>query len=116
MRVPEEDGIELVLVGKDRLDQADDCITDKADENSIVVSSDILLASRCIAKGAGVLNAKGFIFDSQSIGQALAGRELSAYLRETGIRTGGPAPFEKKDRSRFLQNLDRLIQSGLTRK
>ncbi len=82
-------------------------------KNDIVVSADILLASRCLTKGARVLAPTGRVFTEDSIGDALASRAISAHLRELGTVTGGPAPFEKRDRSRFLQRLDEVIQAAL---
>lgn len=112
MTIPDGELFELVVVGRGNLDAADDSIAERVNENDIVVSSDILLASRCLAKGARVLDPKGRVFTPDSIGEALASRELSAYLREIGSLTGGPAPFEKRDRSRFLERLDHLIQAS----
>jgi uncharacterized protein YaiI (UPF0178 family) len=110
MRVPEKNWIKLVLVGNDKLDAADDWIAGNVNENDIVISGDIPLASRCLKKGALVLGTKGKEFTDSDIGSALATRELLAELREAGAMMGGPAQFQKKDRSRFLQSLDQMIQ------
>lgn len=110
MRVPRGDWLELVVVN-DQFDAADDWIVDHIAENDIVISGDIPLASRCIEKGARVLGPKGRVFTEDSIGDAVAGRALQSHLRELGIMTGGPAPFEKRDRSRFLQRLDEIVQA-----
>ena len=108
MRIPDAEWLELVVVGDD-LDAADDWIADHVKENDIVVSGDIPLAARCVKKGARVLGPKGRVLTVASIGDALANRELLSNLRESGIMTGGPAPFAKRDRSRFLQRLDALV-------
>jgi uncharacterized protein len=110
IQVPGGDWIELVKVG-DSLDAADDWIADHVAEDDIVVSWDIPLVSRCLKNKARVLSPKGYIFTEASIGNALATRDLLTHLRETGLNTGGPPPFTKRDRSQFLQNLDRLIQT-----
>jgi len=110
MRVPDEPLIRRVLVS-DGLDAADDWIVHHATARSIVVTGDIPLASRCLEKGARVLGPKGRVFTEDSIGDALANRELQSRLRELGIQTGGPAPMGKRDRSRFLHGLDELIQA-----
>jgi uncharacterized protein YaiI (UPF0178 family) len=111
MRVPdEEEDVELVVVG-DELDAADDWIADHVQPDDVVVTADIPLASRCVKAGARVLSPRGRIFDEASVGSALAARDLSAYLREIGLQTGGPAPFDKRDRSQFLQRLDQVIQA-----
>jgi len=110
MYVPAEDWIELVVVS-DQFDAADNWIVEYATKNDIVISGDIPLASRCLKKGARVLGPKGGIFTDDSIGDALATRDLMSHLRDVGVVTGGPAPFEKKDRSRFLHSLDTIIQA-----
>jgi len=93
------------------LDAADDWIVEQVEAGDIVVSEDIILASRCLEKGARALNPRGRVFTPDSIGEALATRELMAGLRESGTITGGPEPFEKTDRSRFLQRLDEIVNA-----
>ena len=112
MRVPENSDVELVIVN-DGFDAADDWIVAHAAANDIVVTTDIPLAARCLEKKARVLNAKGHVFTESSIGGALANREFSSQMREHGMMSGGPAPFDKKARSQFLQKLDQLVQASL---
>ncbi len=115
MRIPSDRLFELILVNQDA-DAADDWIAERVMEDDIVVSSDILLAARCIEKHARVLDPKGRVFTEDSIGSAIANRAFTAYLRDLGNITGGPAPFEKRDRSRFLQQIDNLIQAAFRAK
>jgi uncharacterized protein YaiI (UPF0178 family) len=110
MRVPQEEEIELVVVGE-QFEAADDWIVEHVQEDDVVITPDVPLADRCVKVGARVLSPRGRIFDEASVGGALAARDLSAYLREIGLQTGGPAPFSKRDRSQFLQRLDEIIQS-----
>jgi uncharacterized protein len=110
MRVPDQKWIKLVVVKDNKLDAADDWIAENVCENDIVISGDIPLASRCLKKGALVLGTTGKEFTDADIGSALATRELLAELREAGTITGGPAQFQKKDRSKFLQSLDQMVQ------
>ena len=110
MHVPDGDWAELILVD-DGFDAADDWIVEHAGEKDIVITTDIPLAARCLEKGARALGPKGRVFTEASIGDALADRELRSQLREHGTITGGPAPFGKRDRSRFLQRLDDLVQA-----
>ena len=112
IRVPDDPSVEMVVVSG-HFDAADAWIAERVTEADVAVTSDIPLASLCLAKGARVLDAKGKVFSPESIGDALANRELMAYLRDTGDITGGPAPFEARDRSRFLQKLDEIVQSLL---
>lgn len=112
MRVPKENWIHLEVVKETgELDVADDWIVEQAEAGDIVVSEDIILASRCLEKGARALNPRGRVFTPESIGEALATRELMADLREAGTITGGPAPFGKVQRSEFLQRLDEIINA-----
>lgn len=109
-RVPREPWIHLEVVKETGdLDAADDWIAERIGVGDVVVSDDIILASRCLEAGARALSPRGRVFSEDSIGEALATRELLADLREAGSVTGGPAPFQKSDRSRFLQRLDEII-------
>ena len=110
MRIPQEEWLKLVVVDG-QFGAADDWIVEHVREDDIVISGDIPLAHRCLAKGARVLGLTGRAFTQENIGEALATRELLSHLRDLGTVMGGPAPFEKKDRSRFLQHLDQMIQA-----
>ncbi len=110
LAIPRESRFELVVVAKGALDAADDWIADRAEPGSVVITQDIPLAARALAKGAKALDPRGRIFTDESIGDALATRELMAQLRDMGEVSGGPAPFTDRDRSRFLQSLDTVAQ------
>ncbi len=113
-RIPDSLSVKRVVVS-DSFDAADDWIADNAGPRSIVVTGDILLAERCLKTGATVLAHSGKPFDAASIGSAIATRAIMADLRAgmDGIG-GGPPPFSKADRSRFLQALDKALV-GLAR-
>jgi len=108
MRIPESSRVELIVVEKGA-DVVDDWIVEHVDKDDIVISGDIPLASRCLKKGALVIGNTGKPFTEENIGDVLSIRDLLHDLREQGMITGGPKPFAKKDRSRFLQALDRMI-------
>jgi len=108
MRIPDSSRVELIVV-ESGADVADDWIAENVQEYDIVISGDIPLAHRCLAKGAYVIGNTGRPFTPDNIGNALSMRDLLADLREQGIMTGGPKPFSKKDRSKFLQALDETI-------
>ncbi|MCP4715809.1 MAG: YaiI/YqxD family protein [Deltaproteobacteria bacterium] len=110
MRVPHERGIALEVVG-DGPDAADDWIVTHMQPHDIVITADIPLASRCLKQGAHVIGPTGKLFTENNIGQAVATRDLLAELRSAGEITGGPPPIMKRDRSRFLQQLDEVIQA-----
>ncbi len=107
-RVPDHPLINRVVVS-DGFDAADDWIADRCDEKSVVITVDILLADRCLKKGATVIGNNGKPFTPASIGGAIATRAIMADLRAGAGVTGGPAPFAKADRSRFLQSLDEAL-------
>jgi hypothetical protein len=115
MRLPADENVEQVVVASG-FDAADDWIAQRATDGDVVVSGDIPLASRCIERGARVIDFKGKELTPDTIGDAVAGRDLMAYLRESGLTTGGPAPFQPRDRSRFLHKLDEVIQAIRRRK
>jgi len=110
MRVPDHPLISRVVVG-DGFDAANDRIAEEASPETVVVTADILLADRCIKAGAAVLAPNGRPFTADSIGGAIATRAIMADLRAGvgGEGIGGPPPFSKSDRSRFLSALDETL-------
>jgi len=104
--------VQMVMVG-DTMDAADDWIAERIDAADICVTADIPLASRCLQKGARVVPPNGRPFTEANIASALAGREIARHLRELGTGGGGPPPFTKADRSRFLSALDTAVQATL---
>ncbi len=110
MRIPNEQGIRLQVVG-DGFDEADDWIVEQVQPHDIVITADIPLASRCLKEGASVIGTSGKPFTEDNIGDAVATRDLLSDLRSAGEVSGGPPPLQKRDRSRFLQQLDDTIQS-----
>lgn len=110
MRIPDAPGRTLVVV-EQGFDAADDWIVAHATREDIVVTSDIPLAGRCLERGATVLGHAGRPFTESNIGDALATRNLRSEMRGAGLESGGPAPFHPRDRSRFLQALDRAIHA-----
>ena len=108
IRLPDHPLIERVLVSG-AFDAADDWIAEHADAEVVVITGDILLADRCLKAGATVIGPNGKPFTSGSIGGAIATRAIMADLRAGGDAIGGPAPFAKADRSRFLQALDAAL-------
>ncbi|MEO8715552.1 MAG: YaiI/YqxD family protein [Acetobacteraceae bacterium] len=93
-------------------DAADDWIAERITPADVCVTADIPLASRCLAKGARAVTPSGRLWTGDNIGNALAGREIASHLREIGVRTGGPAPLTKQDRSRFLGVLDSAVMAA----
>jgi uncharacterized protein YaiI (UPF0178 family) len=95
---------------------ADDWIAERAGDGDIAITADIPLADRCIKNGARVVAPNGREFTEDSIGEAMAKRELMDQLRQMGAITGGPPPFAPADRSRFLARLEETIQAIRRRK
>jgi uncharacterized protein YaiI (UPF0178 family) len=110
MKTPLDGRVTLKMV-PGGFDGTDDWIADQAGPGDIVVTSDIPLAARCIRSGARVLGTRGEEFTEAGIGDALAMRALKDHLRQTGEITGGPAPMDRKSRSRFLSTLDEIINA-----
>ncbi len=107
-RIPVHPLVERVVVGSG-FDEADDWIAQRADAKAIVITADILLADRALKTGATVLSPTGKPFTPNSIGSAIATRAIMADLRSGLGSIGGPAPFAKADRSRFLAALDEAL-------
>lgn len=109
MRLPQEEFLQFVKVGGG-FNEADDWIAEHATAAAIVITNDIPLANRVVAKGGVALSPTGRLFDQQSIGLALSQRNLLEELRQTGAITGGPKPFNPKARSAFRHALDLEVQ------
>ena len=128
VRVAERHGLGVVLVSNtwhrgdhylvekvvvpEGADAADDAIAERAASGDVVVTADIPLAARCLAKGARVVDPRGREFNEAGIGMQVAMRDLMKGLRETGEVTGGPAGYTRQDRSRFLSALETLVQAA----
>ena len=108
IRIPAHPLLERVVVS-DGFDAADDWIAERADGEAVCITADILLADRCLKAGATVIAPTGKPFTTSSIGAAIATRAIMADLRAGGDIVGGPAPFSKTDRSRFLSALDETL-------
>jgi len=132
IRVAERHGIKLYLVSNGGIrpsghplvqevtvpgafDAADDWIVEQVEPGDIVITSDIPLASRCLEKGAAVVGPTGKPFSKQNIGMALAMRDVMADLRAMGTVSGYNASFTAADRSRFLNELERMVQQAKRR-
>ena len=107
-----EPQVETIIVG-DALDAADDWIAERARAGDVVITNDIPLAARAVSAGARVVKPNGEAVTESGVGQALATRNLMTGLREAGAVTGGPAPFTKRDRSRFLDTLETTLRAAL---
>jgi uncharacterized protein YaiI (UPF0178 family) len=106
--VPRDPAVERVVV-PEGMDAADDWIAERVARGAVVITADVPLASRCIKAGADVIAPNGRPFTEDSIGMALATRNLLTDLRSAGAVTSGPRPFNPRDRSEFLSALDRAI-------
>lgn len=111
IRTPREPGITFQMV-TDSFDAADDWIAERADALAVVITSDILLAERCLKAGAKVLSSNGKEMDNATIGSQIAVRAIMADLRDGAEMptAGGPPPFSPRDRSRFLEALHLMVE------
>ena len=111
INLPRAEFIEQVVVDAGP-DAADDWIAERAGPGDVVVTADIPLADRALKAGAQALRPNGDAFTADSIGSALAGRMVGEHLRGMGVATSGPPPFGPRDRSSFLQALDRAVTAA----
>jgi uncharacterized protein YaiI (UPF0178 family) len=110
MRIPSQAGLDAKLVVVPGAPEAaDDWIAERAKAFDLVLTADIPLAARVIANGVRCLDFRGGEFNPNRIGDALASRDLNAYLRSMGMITGGPPSFSQKDRGRFASLLDNAV-------
>ena len=109
MRVPPAELIELIV--KSGFGEVDDWIAEQAGQGDIVITADIPLAARCLAKETRVLDPRGYPLTENDIGHTLGMRDLMQELRQDGTVSGGPPPMQPKDRSRFLAKLDELVNA-----
>ncbi len=112
LRLPPLPEISQVKVGSG-FDAADDHIADNCAPGDLVVTADVPLASRVVAKGSLAIDHRGRVLDEENVQNNLAMRDLSHELREEGLVTGGPPPFSKADRQRFINALDRTVTALL---
>ncbi|MCF1435057.1 YaiI/YqxD family protein [Agrobacterium vitis] len=107
---PSRDPMVTNVIVSNGFDAADDWIAERAGPGDIVITADVPLAGRCVATGAFVTGPTGRMFDKTNIGMATAMRDLGAHLRETGESKGYNRAFSPRDRSQFLETLDRLCR------
>jgi uncharacterized protein YaiI (UPF0178 family) len=110
---PSRDPMVRNVVVSAGFDAADDWIVENTRVSDIVVTADIPLAARCVEKGAFVIGPTGKPFTPETIGMAVAMRDLKQHLREAGEIKGYNAAFSQKDRSQFLSSLDQAVRRAL---
>jgi uncharacterized protein YaiI (UPF0178 family) len=111
---PSRDPMVHNIIVSGAFDAADDWIAERAGRGDVVITADVPLAGRCVATGAFVTGPSGRVFDQSNIGMATAMRDLGQHLRETGESKGYNAAFSPRDRSQFLETLDRLCRRAKT--
>ena len=114
-KIPRSDLIKSVVVEK-KFDAVDDWICERVDEFDVVVTNDLLLSDRVIKKRAKALNTRGREVTPDSIGEALATRELMSQLRQMGEKGSNPKPLGPKEKSEFLNSLDRVVTNAKLRR
>lgn len=112
LNVPSQVDLELVRVGG-AVDAADDWIAENAGEGDVVLTADIPLAARVLRSGAACLDFRGNAFNQNTIGDALASRDINAYLRSVGMPASTPKPYSPRDKSRFASRLDALVSKAV---
>ncbi|MAW85689.1 MAG: hypothetical protein CMJ42_04070 [Phyllobacteriaceae bacterium] len=110
---PSRDPMIRNVVVSGSFDAADDWIVDNAAANDVAITADVPLAARLVEKGVHVLGPTGRPFTPETIGMAVAMRNLKQDLREAGEIKGYNPGFTARDRSAFLQALDRTVRHAL---
>lgn len=100
--------VESIVVA-DGLDVADDYIVEHAAVEDLVITADIPLAARIVAKGGVALDPRGELYNEENVGERLSMRNLMTELRSEGFAQGGPGQFSLTDRQRFASSLDRML-------
>lgn len=108
LTIPSRAGVELVRVSG-AIDAADDWIAEHAAAGDVVLTADIPLAARVLRSGAACLDFRGNTFNQNTIGDALASRDINAYLRSAGMPASTPKPYTPRDKSRFASRLDAIV-------
>jgi uncharacterized protein YaiI (UPF0178 family) len=108
LKFPESAYISAIVVPAG-YDEADDRIAGIVRPGDLVVTEDIPLADRVVRKGGSVIDSRGNLYTDVNIGERLALRDMMDELRNSGIQTGGPAPFSSRDRQAFANQLDRYL-------
>ena len=111
MAIPTDPLISIVV--RTGFGAADDYIAEVISLGDVCVTADVPLAARCVAVGAVALSPKGRIWSAETVGEALAARNLAEELRQSGLAPPGPSPMLPKDRSRFLASLDTLMNAAI---
>ncbi len=108
LKFPDSKNISALVVPAG-YDEADDRIEEIVRPGDLVVTDDIPLADRVVRKGGSVIDSRGRLYTSVNIGERLAMRDMMDELRNSGVPTGGPAPYSSRDRQAFANQLDRFI-------
>ena len=106
--VPVSGLVELVLV-PGGVDAADAHIAERVQAGDIVVTADVPLAARVVARGAVGIDPRGQLYTEDTVGEQLASRNLMQDLRSRDVVRGGPPPITTVHRRRFASALDRTL-------
>lgn len=112
MQIPHSEYIKLIKVPSG-IDSADEKIVELTEPGDLVITADIPLADQVVTKGAFAINPRGELYTEQNIKDRLAIRDMMAEIRSTGVETGGPPPFNPKDKEKFANQLDRFLTKHL---
>ena len=108
LQLPPSPLITAVRVGQG-FDEADHYLAHQAEHEDLVITADIPLAARLVARGVAALNPRGEMYSTENIQERLTLRDLQEELRSAGVTTGGPRPFHHRDKQAFANALDRWL-------
>lgn len=105
------DHVEVIYVDSTK-EAADLAIFERAEINDIIITQDYGLASLCLGKGCHVIHHKGFLFTEKNIDRLLDSRHMHAKMRRAGMKTKGPSPYTKDEKSKFIALLEKTIKAN----
>jgi len=108
LRIPESPLLSFIQVNQGA-DVADTYIVENVSPNDLVITADIPLASLIVEKNATAINPRGELYTEDNISERLSVRDFMQDLRDSGVDTGGPAPFGVKDKANFANSLNKLL-------
>ncbi len=110
IHVPRSEHIDSIAVSAGT-DEADDRIVELAEAEDLVITADIPLADRVVAKGATALDPRGKLLTADNIKSRLAQRDLLDELRNAALVEGGPSSYGARESQAFADQLNKFLQS-----
>jgi uncharacterized protein YaiI (UPF0178 family) len=98
------------------MDVADTYIVQHLDPSDLVVTQDVPLAAEVVEKGALAISHRGVTWTAENVREKLSMRDFFTEVRESGIITGGPPPYDNRAKQAFANALDRWLTKAIKEK